>query len=152
MAGRKSAYTPKIGEEICARIANGESLRAICKSPGMPDRVTVLRWALKEDHPFRNQYTQARDLQADSLADDIQDISDDGSNDWMERANKRGEIEIVVDHENINRSRLRVDTRKWIASKLKPKKYGEKIQNEHSFKSLEDLLDESRKSPVDKKE
>ena len=70
-------------------------------------------------------------MQADTLADEITDIADDSSNDWMDRKTKSGDTIRVIDHEAINRSRLRVDARKWIASKLKPKKYGEKLDLTH---------------------
>lgn len=91
----------------------------------MPERSTVLNWAVDLSHPFFPQYAHARDVQADTLADEIQDIADDGSNDYV-----MTQYGIKADHEHIQRSRLRVDTRKWIASKLKPKRYGEKIQQE----------------------
>lgn len=92
----------------------------------MPGKTTVFRW-LREIEQFRHQYTRAKEESADALADEMLDIADDSTNDWMERQLKDGSIERVPDQENIGRSRLRVDTRKWIASKLKPKKYGEKL-------------------------
>lgn len=143
--GRPSKYTPKLAEEICTRLANGESLRTICKTPGMPERVNILRWAVTEGHPFQHQYARAREIQADSMADDILDISDDGTNDFVERETRNGKI-VLADHDHINRSRLRVDARKWIAAKLLPKRYSEKVQTEISGKiSLEDLVIQSSK-------
>lgn len=107
---------------------DGETLRQICRDEGMPDKSTVLRW-LASNAEFCDQYARAREIQADHWADEVVEIADDGSNDWMERETKAGTI-TVVDHENINRSRLRVDTRKWLMTKAAPKKYGDKVTNE----------------------
>jgi hypothetical protein len=109
--GVPSTYTDEIAEIICRRIAEGESLRTICLREGMPDRVTVWRWQ-KENEAFRSQYARAREQQAETFADEIITIAD--------RA------------EDANIARLQVDARKWAASKLAPKKYGDKITNEHT--------------------
>lgn len=132
--GRPSDYSTEVSLTICERIAEGESLRAICQTEEMPNRATVFRW-LEAHEAFRDQYTRARDMQADALADELIDIADDSSNDWMDRQMKDGGTDRVVDSETINRSRLRIDARKWIASKLKPKKYGDKLDLEHSGKN-----------------
>lgn len=92
----------------------------------MPAKSTFLRW-LSERPALQDQYARAREAQADHYADEIVEISDDGSNDWMSR--QQGEETVrVVDHEHISRSKLRVDSRKWLMSKLAPKKYGEKLE------------------------
>lgn len=118
--GRPSDYTPEIVLTICERLAEGRSLRAICLDDGMPALRTVFKWL--EAHPeFVQQYARAREAQADVLADEIVDIADDGSRDYVKDEDGR----LVVDYDHISRSRLRVDARKWIASKLKPKKYGD---------------------------
>lgn len=98
----------------------------------MPGLSTVFKWLAA--HPeFVEQYTRAREAQADTLADELIDIADDSANDYYDKAvGSEGETQRVVDAEHINRSRLRVDTRKWIASKLKPKKYGDKVSAELS--------------------
>lgn len=119
MTGRPSVYTPELADEICARLANGESLRAICASDRddfIPHIGTVLRW-VAEDETFREQYVRAREIQAETLADDIISIADGpkGADDSIKTA----------------RDRLRVDSRKWVASKLLPKKYGDKVENTH---------------------
>lgn len=93
---------------------------------------TVFRW-LSENKSFQEQYARAKEAQAEYYADEILDIADDGTNDWMDKLNSDGEvIGEVVNHENIQRSRLRVDSRKWLLSKLIPKKYGDKVQQEIS--------------------
>ena len=76
-AGRPSLFTTELGDEICNRIADGESLRAICDAADMPDKVTVFRWLLAEEHKdFSNRYIRARDIQADVLFDEIHQIAD----------------------------------------------------------------------------
>jgi len=109
--GRPSTYTEEMATTICERIADGESLRKICNEPDMPPKKTVLAW-LKVHEDFRTQYAQARDEQADALFDETLHIADT-EEDWQ-------------------RARLRIDTRKWVAGKLRPKKYGDKVDVEHT--------------------
>lgn len=121
--GRPTKYTKVLAEKICERIASGESINAICRDPDMPHKVTVMRWLLSESEVyagFRNQYTLARQIQYEFLADEILDIADDGSNDWMQR-NDPENPGFSINGEAIGRSRLRVDTRKWFMSKVLPK-------------------------------
>lgn len=127
--GRPSAFTPSLAERICAELVEGKSVREICVADDMPGCSTVYRW-LQSNETFREQYVRAREVQAERLAEEIIEIADDGTNDWMERQRKDGSTETVVDQENINRSRLRVDARKWVASKLLPKKYGDRVTTE----------------------
>jgi len=82
---------------------------------------------------FRQQYALAREVQAEHHIDEIVEIADDGTNDYMEKRNADGALVGWTENgENVQRSRLRVDTRKWAASKLAPKKYGDKQVDEHS--------------------
>ncbi len=124
--GRPSLYTEALAAKLCRRLAEGETLRAICRDKAMPDKATVLRWlADKTEVDFRDQYAHARDMQADALFDEALEIADDASGDWT--VDKDGKK--ALDHEHIQRSRLRVDTRKWAAGKMAPKRYGDKIQH-----------------------
>lgn len=124
MAG-VSTYTEEMADKICERIADGESLKAIWEEEAMPSKATVFKW-LGQNASFVDKYARAREAQADALFDDILSIADDGRNDWMER---RGEEDAgwVANGENIRRAQLRIDARKWMAGKLRPKKYGEKL-------------------------
>lgn len=125
--GRPSIYSEEIVEAICLRLACGETLPAICADDGMPSESTVYNWLLDpEKSSFVERYARARALQADTFADQTIDISDDGRNDWM-RKHKDGEDVYELNGEHVQRSRLRCDTRKWAASKLNPKKYGDKM-------------------------
>lgn len=92
----------------------------------MPDVKTVYRW-MGANEEFRQQYACAREDQADTLADEIIDIADESSRDTITKENDDGSTYEVCNSEWINRSRLRVDARKWVASKLKPKKYGDSM-------------------------
>lgn len=127
--GRPTIFTPELGTEICEGLASGKSLREVCAADGLPDPRTVYRWLLDDKHAeFCQQYARARELQAEKWADEIVDVADDGSNDWMQRHSKDGQaIGWVENGEAVSRSRLRVDTRKWVLSKLMPKKYGDKV-------------------------
>lgn len=129
--GRPSDYNTQTADAICAKMAEGYSLRSICEEESMPSVPTVFSW-LRKFPEFLKQYEDAMELRAIYHAEELMDISDDGRNDWMEKRNKEGEnVGWQVNGEAIQRSRLRVDTRKWIASKLLPKKYGDKIEHEH---------------------
>lgn len=128
--GRPSDYTQELADYICAEIAEGRSLRSILREDeGMPAMSSVFKW-LRLHPEFAEQYARAREAQADALADELLEIADDGRNDWMELRGEDGQPRGWKENgEAIQRSRLRVDTRKWIASKLKPKKYGDKIEH-----------------------
>lgn len=126
-AGRPSLYTPELANDICERIASGQSVVDICANDGMPDKSTVYDW-LASKPEFADLYARAREQQADRYFAETIAIADDGRNDTQ--LDEEGNVR--VDHDHINRSRLRVDTRKWAAARLSPKKYGDKIQTEHS--------------------
>lgn len=125
--GRPSSFTQEMADLICERIGSGESLRAICRDAEMPAQSTVFKW-LVDFKSFSEQYARAREAQTEALAEEILEIADDGRNDTYtdEDGNER------TNHDVVARSRLRVDSRKWLMSKLAPKKYGEKITQEHT--------------------
>lgn len=119
---RPSSYTVEQADSICEHIASGKSLVSWCREDGRPNYTTVMRW-IQQQPEFRNKYAGAREAQADYLAEEIVQISDDGLNDTYET-----EDGSKTNQDVIARSRLRVDARKWYASKLAPKKYGEKVE------------------------
>jgi len=146
--GRPTIFNEKLADEICRRIAEKESLRSICKDAHMPNISTVIDWVLqgnKDDasenlKQFSAQYAHARDVQIEAFMDECIDIADDSSQDWMDKELKNGETVRVVDYEHINRSRERIDVRKWFAARMKPKKYGDKIQQEITGKDGKDII------------
>ena len=131
--GRPSIYSKKLAGRICDGLASGLSMRKICFDEAFPAQTTIYRW-LRENEEFRQQYTQARTWQADTLFDECLDIADDGSNDWM--ADKDSETGERYNGDAVARSRLRVDTRKWMAGKLNAKKYGEKTDGDEVPKTM----------------
>jgi hypothetical protein len=126
--GRPSSCTPEVIAEICRRTAHGETLNQIGRDETMPARGTILRWQAEDRCGFRDLYARAKDEQLEYWAQEIVDIAEDGKNDWMERELKSGAIVEVVNREVVERSKLRIETRKWLLAKLKPKKYGERLQ------------------------
>lgn len=123
--GRPPIYGQKHKDRICEEMATGKTLPSILKELGMPDMSWVWR-AMAADPAFRTGYARAREIRAELLVEELVTIADDGSNDTYvdENGNRR------TDHDVIARSRLRVDTRKWLASKLLPKTYGDKVTTE----------------------
>lgn len=135
--GRPSDYTEELAESICLRLAEGESLRSVCRDDGMPCKKTVLRW-ISRIPEFRAQYVHAKEEGAEAIAEELFDIADDGSNDWMEKLDKDGEaIGYQLNGEHVQRSKLRIDTRKWYLSKIMPKKYGDRIQHDQTITMAE---------------
>jgi len=130
MTGRPSKFTQELADKICETIAtSSKGLRAICAENKI-DVSSLMKW-LKENKEFSEQYARAKELQADYLVEEILEIVDDGSNDFM-TITKGNESYNVEDREVTSRSKIRYDARKWIASKLAPKKYGDKTQTEYS--------------------
>ena len=113
--GRPSDFTQETADTICERLADGESLRAICSDADMPSTSAVCRW-LASNEAFREQYAHARELQADALFDDCLAIADGTT---------------LKAKEDVQDRRLQIDTRKWMAGKLKGK-YSDKTKHEHS--------------------
>jgi hypothetical protein len=134
MAGRPSSFKQETADEICALLAVGQSLREICRQEGFPDISTVMRWlADPEREAFREQYAHAKQAGIEAIAEEILDIADDARNDWMERQSQEGEnIGWQFNGEAARRSQIRIDARKWLLSKLAPKKYGDRVQAEVS--------------------
>lgn len=128
--GRPSVYTPELAAEICDRLSDGQTLREICRDDHMPTEAAVRQWAIADREGFSSQYDAARLKGYARMADELIEIADDGTNDWVERQNKDGSTYTAVDSEHIQRSRLRVDTRKWLLSKALPKVYGDKVTQE----------------------
>lgn len=131
--GGQTVYTQQKADFVLRELAEGQSLRRICimeealafEPPLKPS--TVRQWVYDDVDGFAARYAHARDLGIEAMADEMFDIADDGRNDYMTIT--KGDYEYnVEDKEVTNRSKLRVDTRKWYLSKLAPKRYGDKIE------------------------
>lgn len=134
--GRPSKLTPELANEICIRIGTGQSLRSICREAGFPDWTTVHRW-VHANKDFAAKYREARQLQYQVWADEIVDIADDGTNDYVQTKNGT-----KFNREYFERSRLRVDSRKWLLSKLVRPVYGERTAVEGGEKPIEIRIEE----------
>ncbi len=116
--GRPPIYTPELAIRVCEQIATSNmSLRTICKMEGMPSVATILKWLRDDEGGFAGQYARAKEEQADLLVEDMLDISEHTNEDHT----------AFTGANVVQRDKLRIETRKWIASKLKPKKYGDKL-------------------------
>ena len=132
-AGRPSKYTPELCTEFCTRLSaeSTASVESVCEADDMPCVASIMGW-LKKYPEFLEEYERAREKRADLMARECLEIADSSTNDTSTVTSKSGEDYEVANHEWINRSRLRVDTRKWLLSKMSPKRYGDKIQAEIS--------------------
>lgn len=125
------AYTKEeieiVFNEICDEIEQGSSLRAALRKDKRPSSKTFFEW-INEDLEKEKQYARATEKRADTIFEDILNIADDNSSDvfYDDEGNER------VNNDVIQRAKLRVDARKWMLGKMNPKKYGDKIQQEHS--------------------
>jgi terminase small subunit-like protein len=129
---RPSRFSKKLATAICDRIAEGESLRSVCRDQEMPDKATVFRWLYKRED-FRDQYARATAARADAMAEEIIEIADTPviGERSEEGVNADGEFSRTVREDAIQHRRLQVDTRKWIMARMQPKKYGDKIEQTH---------------------
>ncbi len=147
---RPSKYSQHLADAICDLLVDGKSLRTICSTAKMPSRSTVIRW-LAENEGFRNQYARARELQADTLAEEILDIADKAV--LGERLKKDGKGKVLERQtgDMVERSKLMIDARKWYAGKLQPKKYGERVALDHGVQdNLADKLRAARERAADR--
>lgn len=121
--GRPLEYTKEMGDRICELVSTHDcGLKRLCQMyPELPDKMTINRWRYRVES-FRGQYALAKMQQADLLAEECLEIADDSSGD--SRFDPETGFE-VCNAEYIARSRLRIDTRKWLAAKLLPKQYGQ---------------------------
>lgn len=133
--GRPSGYSQELADRICERLAQGESLRSVCRDDDMPAISSIFKW-MREHEEFSKHYARAKEESADAMAEDILEIADneveqplivDGIPFQVD-----GKLVMVKDNVSVQHAKLRVDTRKWLMAKMKPKRYGEKVTNEHT--------------------
>lgn len=125
---RPSKYTVELAAAICERIVIGDTIRTICADDDMPSSASIFLW-LSKYPDFSEQYTRAREAQAEAMLEEVLEIADDSRNDFVMREVKKGLFVPVVDKEAIARSKLRVDSRFWAMQRMAPKRYGAKINN-----------------------
>lgn len=129
--GRPSLFSPAMADRICEDLVTLRSLIQVCEQEGMPKLTTVYDWEdqgeqdIADGNPttpkalFFVAFARAKKRQAKAIVEEALQISDDGRNDWMERESERGSY-VVLNHEHVSRSKLRVDTRLAVAAKLNP--------------------------------
>lgn len=118
--GRPSKYTKELGDDICLRISQGESVRSLERDEKMPSGVTIYSWLLDEDkEEFLKKYTRARDTQAEVIFEEIIELADKGLDDIV------GDDK--SDSARVQARKLQIDARHWHLSKLRPRKYGDKL-------------------------
>ncbi len=141
--GRPTDYTIELGREICEAIASGsKGLRVLCKeNPHWPHPRNIYKWMHRHEE-FRQLYYESKANQVDVLVDEIIEIADDCSHDDKIKYDNNGNEIITANSEWINRSRLRIETRKWVAAVLQPRKYGDKVQKDDDDKN--DFINRNR--------
>ena len=126
LVARKKMTREKIKVFVCNQLRDSsKGLRNLCDEiKGLPDRSTIHDW-LSKDSEFADLYARAREDQAEYMAEEILEIADDGKNDYMENDDSATGFRVMG--ENIQRSKVRIDARKWLMGKLKPRKYGDRL-------------------------
>lgn len=117
--GRPTILTYELANEICNRLANGESMRKVCLDDNMPNKSSVFEW-IRAHKWFADQYAKAKEESVDALSEETLEIADESIDDAYKADPKAAGAAV-------NAQRLRVDTRKWFLSKVKPKKYGDRV-------------------------
>ncbi|WP_323034142.1 hypothetical protein [Pararhodobacter sp.] len=115
-------YSEELAVQICGELATGRSLKSVCSDPGMPAVSAIYTW-MNRYPEFKEMYARAKVDGAEALFEEIFEIADDASGDFDAEGNFRSE--------HVQRSRLRVDVRKWALSKLRPQQYGDRVALDH---------------------
>lgn len=126
-------HDPEMFSAICAEVAAGDSLRTVLAQGHYISAPTFYKW-IRDNETFAKQYARATEDRADTIFDEMMEIADDATNDWMEKQRPDGSTYEVLNAEHVQRSRLRIETRKWALGKMRPKKYGDKIEHDHGGK------------------
>ena len=147
MAKRPTLRTPTVEKRIIEGLCDGTPLRELCRQEGMPNWRTVYDW-ISADTDFAARIAHARDLGYDAIAEDILDIADDGTNDYVQRKRQDGSTDVVLDTEHVQRSKLRIETRLKLLAKWNPQKYGDKQTVDLGNKDGEALKVESNAAEI----
>lgn len=156
-------YTPEIADAILNRMAEGESLRQICKDPAMPSISAVMAWVAEDKEGFQAKYSLAMDNRAQGMFDEMLEIADNvGHEDKDTIEFEKGGVPIQIPNKEwVMRSKLRVEARQWALARMAPKRYGNKVTQEisgpdgkpisvnsqaemRSFETVKDLVDQLR--------
>lgn len=125
--GAKPEVSARLVNAIIARVSAGETLTAICRDAGMPSYARVIG-RINQSSDCRAAYAHAREVRNERMADELLDIAEDGTNDYVEKQGRNGTV-VALNEEHVRRSQLRIDTRKWLLSKLLPARFGERVEH-----------------------
>jgi len=117
--GRPTKYSKALADKICSELAEGKSLRTVCQQEGMPDKSTVFCW-LRDIQEFQDQYALAKESSAEAMNEILLDLGDEAI-ELSQTVNEKASSAVV------QAVKLKADNLKWVMSKMKPKKYGEKL-------------------------
>ncbi len=125
---RPSDYTQDLADKICTIISQGSSMRTACKADDMPDITTVFRW-IRTNNEFRLQYERAREERTEAQQEDLLELGDDA----VQLAQK---VDFKASNAVVSAVKLKADNMKWVMSKMKPRRYGDKIDMTTNGKDL----------------
>jgi transposase-like protein len=128
LRGGPFPYSPELADRVLGELMEGRTLIDACNNPGMPTHGTVLLWVRRDHDGFAARYREAREIGSQIMLDELIVIGDDSRGDHIRRRNESGETEMVVDHENIRRSELRCENRRWSLAKALPRIYGNRLE------------------------
>jgi hypothetical protein len=120
-------YTREIEDVILDELRCGRTLTDICREPDMPHVRSVQNWLAEDRDGFAARYKRAREIGCNIMADEMVDITDDRSQDWIVRTNKDGSTDAILDPERVARARLRYEARHRRVSQLQPRTYGDRL-------------------------
>lgn len=125
--GRPSVYTPELFAQICEGLAEGKSLRAVCRASGMPSEITVRTWVLDNREGCAEVYQRARNIGLDVMADEIIRISETPESGKTTKRDGDGKVIEVTEGDMLQHRKLRIYALQWYLAKLGRKKYGDKL-------------------------
>jgi transposase-like protein len=128
LSGGPLPYSAELADRVLGELMQGRTLIAVCDDPGMPCIGAVMLWVRRDRDGFAARYREAREIGGQIMVDQLVEIGDDSRRDHIRRRNQSGETEVVVDHENIRRSELRCENRRWIMTRAMPRVYGDRLE------------------------
>jgi transposase-like protein len=140
---RPTTYSPELAKRICELVAGSTmTLQQIARHLGIASAGVIQVWRQRHTD-FAEMYARAREMQMELRADELLEIADDGSNDWMGVEAEEGRIVRVLDHEHVRRSEVRINTRKWLMTKFAPKRFGQRPQPDSGKETMEAIAAKS---------
>ena len=138
--GRPTSYTKELGDIICSQIADGTSLKRICEAENTPDKKTVYMW-MRTNEDFRNNYAQATLDRTEAQLEELNELGAESIQTALSTGDKRAGAVVQA-------YKLKADNMKWVMARMKPKKYGDKIDMTTDGKAITvELVNYSKSKP-----